>query len=278
MTLLADKARAFLALHGGPKILVLPNAWDAGSACVLADAGFPALATTSSGISQSLATPDGERIGRDAMLAAVARIVESVDVPVSADLETGYGVAPEAVAETVRAALDAGAIGANLEDGTRDPMRPLFERTLAAERIAAAREAAEARGVPFVINARTDGFLSLGTGGTPALDESLARAETFLKAGADCVFVPGVADAEGIARLARGIDGPLNILAGPGTPPISELEALGVARVSIGGSLARAALAVVKRAAAELQGPGTYGYAEGALTTTELAFLFRRRR
>lgn len=272
----AEKGKAFQSLHRGPRILVLPNAWDVGSARVFADVGFPAIATTSSGIAQTLGLPDGQRITRDAMLAVIRRIADAVPIPVSADLEAGYGTGPDAVAETVRVAIEAGAVGANIEDGTGQGDEPLLESSLAAERIAAAREAADATGVPFVVNARTDGFLVRGTGDPRAFDGAVSRANLYLRSGADCAFVPGVADVATISRLAKEIDGPLNVLAGPGTPPVRELQTLGVARVSIGGGIARASLALAKRAAEELLRRGTYGFTANTLTRGDLARLFGR--
>ncbi len=271
-----ERAKAFRELHYQPQILVLPNAWDVASACILVDAGFPAIGTTSSGVSMSLGYPDGERIGRDEMLAAVRRIAGSVPVPVTADLEAGYGSAPEDVAETVRRAIEAGAVGANIEDGTRRAGDPLFEPSLAVERVAAAREAADAAGLDFVVNARTDGFLAPGAAGPAALDESVHRANAYRRAGADSLFVPGVRDAPTIRRLAEEIDGPLNVLAGPGVPPVAELESLGVSRVSVGGGIARAAITLVARAARELRERGTYSFTDGTLTNAELARLLPR--
>jgi 2-methylisocitrate lyase-like PEP mutase family enzyme len=271
-----ERGEAFRELHRGPRILVLPNAWDVGSARVFADVGFPALATTSSGVAQTLGLPDGQRITRDDMLAVVARIAAAVSIPVSADLEAGYGTGPDAVAETIRLAIEVGVVGANIEDGTGQGDEPLLESSLAAERIAAAREAADATGVPFVINARTDGFLARGTGDPRAFEGAVHRANLYLRAGADCAFVPGVADVATISRLAREIDGPLNVLAGPGTPPVRELETLGVARVSIGGAIARASLGLAKRAAEELLRRGTYGFTADSLTRADLTRILDR--
>ncbi len=264
-----EKAETFRRLHDGPEILVLPNAWDAGSAALLAAAGFPAIATTSAGIAFAHGLPDGEHIARDTMLEAVRRIAGRVSIPVTADMEAGYGASPEAVAETVGLTIQAGAVGINIEDGTGDAANPLLAPALAAERIGAARRAADAAGVPLVINARTDGFLA-GTAGDDVLADAVRRANAYRRAGADCVFVPFVTDTRIIATLVREIDGPINILAGPAGPSVPELKVLGVARVSIGGSLARAALAVVRGAAEEMRGPGTFGFAAAALPHAEL--------
>ena len=269
-------SEAFRKLHYGPDILILPNAWDAASARLLAAAGFPAIATTSAGIAFARGYPDGERIGREEMLRDVARIVENVDVPVTADLEAGYGPDAEDVAETMRQAIKAGAAGLNLEDSSHDPDKPLFEAARAAERVAAARAAAAAAGVPVVINARTDGYILGFERNEELFADTVSRANAYLAAGADCIFVPAVSDAETIGRLAADIDGPINILAGPGSPPLSELQALGVARVSIGSSLARAAYTVARRAAEELLGPGTFTFAEGAISHPDMNRLMER--
>lgn len=256
-----EKADAFQAMHRGPGILVLPNAWDVVSAHVLAGAGFGAIATTSGGCAHSLGYPDGEYIPADEMLAAVRRIAGAVAVPVTADMEAGYGAAPEDVARTVRATIEAGAIGINIEDANRET--GLFDRTLAVERIRAAVEAAEASGVPALINARTDCFHVPDP--AAAFDEGAARLNAYLAAGAGCAFAIFVRDRDTIARLAKAVDGPLNILPGPDSPPVAELEAFGVRRVTVGGAIARAALSAAKRAAEELRDSGTYEFARGIL-------------
>ena len=267
---LTTKAEAFLALHDAPELLVLPNTWDVASTRVMAAAGFPALATTSAGVAFALGFPDGERIGRDEMLDMVARIATAVDVPVTADLEAGYGNRPQDAAETVRLALAAGVVGMNIEDGTGDKASPLIDAGLAADKVRAAREAADAAGVPFVVNARTDGFL-FGAHGDPAvLREAVERGNAYLEAGARSVFVPFIADPALIGTLVKEIDGPLNVLGGPRSPSLPELRELGVARVSIGGSLARAAYGLARRAAAELQGPGTFTFNEHAIPHPEM--------
>ncbi len=263
------RAEAFDALHQGSDILVLPNCWDAGSALILAEAGFPAIATTSAGVAFSRGYADGHRIGRAAMRAEVKRCVDAVSIPVSADMEGGYGSTPEDVARTVRQAIDAGAIGANIEDVVGDaPV--LLDRALCVERIQAGREAANAAGIPFVINARTDVYL-IERGASPAMfDEAAWRCNAYAAAGARCTYVPGVADADLIGRLAAAIDGPLNILAGAGSPATAKMWALGVARVSIGGSLARACLKLTANAAAELRDSGTYEFARDSFSNPEM--------
>ena len=202
--------------------------------------------------------PDGERIGRDEMLAVVRRIARSVQVPVTADMEAGYGATPEAAAETARGVIAAGAIGLNLEDGTDEGGGGLVDVTLHVERIRAAREAGAAAGVPIVVNARTDAFEIKQWTPAQRLAEAVRRANAYHAAGADCLFVPHVSDAETIARLAREIEGPLNVIAGPPAPPIPELARLGVRRASLGPRLIQATLGLLRRAAAELRDRGTY--------------------
>jgi 2-methylisocitrate lyase-like PEP mutase family enzyme len=256
-------ASHFLALHHGQGF-VLPNAWDPGSARLLEQVGFPALATTSAGIAFALGRPDASLDG-DTMLDHVARIVASVAVPVSADLEAGYGASPEDVARTVALVAELGVVGANLEDQVGGE---LFEVDEAAARIAAARAAAPAG--TFVINARTDTYFGAGTGQVFA--ETIERATRYVEAGADCVFVPGVDDAETIRRLAAEIPAPLNIVAGLTSTLLDAptLFSLGVKRVSLGGSLARAALSLVERAGRELLESGTLGVLDGAISYAEL--------
>jgi 2-methylisocitrate lyase-like PEP mutase family enzyme len=253
---LRRKAEALARLHVEGSMLVLPNAWDAGSARIFVDAGFTALATTSAGIAFSLGYPDGEKISRDEMLAAVARITRRVSVPITADLEAGYGVAPEAVAETVRRAIDAGAVGMNLEDRIED--EPLLEFSLAVERVRAARAAADAAGIPFALNARTDAF-SPNMGG---LTEAIRRGNAFRDAGATSVFVPFVGDRGTIEQLVQQIRAPLNVLGTPNAPTLKELAALGVRRVTFGSAPMRATLGLVRRMSREWKEKGTYGTLE----------------
>ena len=252
---MSARAEELRRLHRGP-ILVLPNVWDAGSALLVAALlGCRALATTSSGVAASLGYPDGERIPAAEMLAAVARIAQAVELPVTADLEAGYGDP----AATARAAVEAGIAGLNLEDKAGPPEAHV-------ERIRAVRaEVGEA----LVVNARTDVFLER-TGG---VDDAVERANAYLAAGADCTFPIGVSDRDTIAELAKRIDGPVNVLAGVGTPPIAELEALGVARVTFGSGLTRAAYGAAVRGAREAFEDGTYGWLEPATPWPELSRL-----
>jgi 2-methylisocitrate lyase-like PEP mutase family enzyme len=269
-----EKAVQLRELHHGPAILVLPNAWDAASARVIEEAGFPAIATTSAGVALSLGYPDGQRIGRDEMLAAVRRIAAAVRVPVTADIEAGYGETPEAVAETIRGVLEAGAVGVNLEDSwERDGRAALVDLSLQEERIRAAREAAQAAAIPLVINARTDVFLHrLGDEA-----EAVRRLNAYLQAGADCAFPILVREPALVARLVVAIGGPVNILAGPGAPGIAHLQSLGVARVSFGSALMRAALGLTRRIATALKATGTYAsFPDDTIPSPEANQLFSR--
>ena len=252
-----ERVEILRRLHQGPRILVLPNVWDVVTARIVEAAGFSALATTSAGVAFALGYPDGERISRAEMVAAVRRIAARVRVPVTADMEAGYGRTPQAAAETAREVIAAGAVGMNLEDAPADG-DGLFDVALQAERVRAARESAEAADVPLVINARTDVFLaSIGAPET-RLSHAVRRLNAYRAAGADCLFAPGVTDRATIATLVREVGGPLNVLAGPGCPPVPELEALGVRRLSLGSGVMRATLGLVRRIAGELQGPGTF--------------------
>lgn len=251
-----DRAEAFRRLHAGPAILVLPNAWDAATARLVEAAGFPAVATSSAGVAWALGYADGERIGRGEMLAVVRRIVSSVGVPVTADMEAGYGPTAEAAAETARGVIAAGAVGLNVEDGTNDGR--LVDIALHQDRIRAIREAGAAARVPLVINARTDAFEVRDWSAAERFTAAVRRANAYGAAGADCLFVPHVSDADTIGRLAREVEGPLNVIAGPPAPPIPELERLGVRRASLGPRIAQAALGLVRRALTELRERGTY--------------------
>ena len=261
----ADKAIQFRQRHRGPEVLVLPNAWDVASARIFEDAGFPAIATTSAGIAFSLGYPDGQRIPRDEMFARIARIAHAVKVPVTADIEAGYGSTPEDAASATRELIHTGAIGMNLEDTSGDPAHPLLDVALAVEKIRAARAAATELGVPVVVNARTDVYL-LGSGDLEAqYSEASQRLIAYRDAGADCVFAPGLKDAETIGRLVKDVRCPLNILVGPGMPAIPDLEKLGVARVSLGSGPMRGTLGLLRRIAEELKRTGTYSALDGAV-------------
>lgn len=264
----AAQAAAFAALHTPAAPLALANAWDVASARLVEAAGARAVATTSAGVAWSLGAPDGDALARDRALDLVARVAAAVSVPVTADIEGGFGADPAGVAETVAGVLAAGAVGVNIEDGSRDPADH-------AERLAAARAAADTAGIPLYINARVDTYLKgLGARET-RLDETLARAAAYLRAGATGIFVPGVTDPATVAELAKGIDAPLNILVGPGAPTVAELGALGAARVSLGSWVAEAAYAVVRRATEDLLSRGTYGTLADSLAYGELNGLLK---
>ncbi len=253
---LAERLRA---MHHAPLApLILPNAWDAASARIIEQAGFPAIATTSAGVAWSLGHPDGERMSRATMLAAVARIAARVRVPVTADLEAGYGPRPEDAAATATGAIEAGAVGFNFEDARDHPDYPLFDIGAQVERIHAARDAGSRAGVPLVINARTDVYLAqVGEPGT-RFAETVRRLAAYRDAGADCLFAPGLTDAPTIGALVRELGAPVNILVGPHSPTVNELATLGVARISLGGAVMRSALDFTRRAVAELREQTSY--------------------
>ena len=269
-----EKGAKFARSHVEPGIVVLPNAWDVGSAVMMVEAGFPAIATTSAGIAFALGLPDGQRVSGERMLECVAQIVASVPVPVTADLEAGYGSSPDDVAATVRGAIEAGAVGCNIEDATGRSDQTLFDFELACDRIRAGAEAARSKGVPFVLNARTDPYLVRFGSAEVNFVESVRRANAFREAGADCLFVPGPMDADTVGRLVSEIDGPLNVLGARGGSAsalsVADLERLGVRRVSIGGSLSVAALTFAQSALRELREHGTFGYAPGSLSNASI--------
>jgi 2-methylisocitrate lyase-like PEP mutase family enzyme len=272
------KAAAFRALHSGPEILLLPNVWDVASAHIVEEAGFKAVATSSAGIAFSLGYPDGEAISREEMLAAIARIAKAVKVPVTADVESGYGKTPEDAAKTARAVIDAGAVGMNLEDAAHDSSPALVDLSLQLEKIRAVREIANRVRVPLVLNARTDVYLLQIGEPTKRYDETVRRLSAFRDAGADCVFAPGLQDAPTIGRLVVDLKCPVNILAGPGSPSVPDLVKLGVARVSLGSAPMRAALGQLRRLAAELKTAGTYSALDGAPPYAEMNVLMERKK
>ena len=252
------RAETLRALHHGPSPLILPNAWDVVSARLFEEAGCRAIGTTSAGIAATLGYPDGERAPRDELLAVVGRIARAVTVPMTADIEAGYGDTPAEAARTARAVIAVGAVGLNLEDGTGDPARPLMDTASQVAKIRAVREAAVAAGLPLVLNARTDVYWLAVGDAHGRFAAAVERLRAYRAAGADCLFVPGVGDGETIGRLVRAVDGPLNVLAGAETPAIADLGRLGVRRVSVGSAPLRATLGLVRRIADELLRQGTY--------------------
>lgn len=269
------RAQAFVDLHRAGCFL-LPNAWDAGSARMLESVGFPAIATTSAGVAFSFGRPDhdfftehGEhgRVDRSTMMRRIHEITGAVRVPVSADLEEGYGPDAQEVATTISLAIDAGAAGGNIEDFTGDRTTPLFDEVHAVDRVRAARAAVAASGEPFVLVGRTDALLV-----DAGLDEAIRRANSYLAAGADCAFVPRAADAATIATLVEALDGPLNVVMGltGGALSMAELADLGVRRVTVGGSIARLLYRHLLDAATELAEHGTFTYGNTQLTQSAL--------
>ncbi|HET7173455.1 MAG TPA: isocitrate lyase/phosphoenolpyruvate mutase family protein [Nocardioidaceae bacterium] len=256
-----SKAKEFLALHRAPApLLVLPNAWDAGSAKIVVSLGFAAVATTSSGHAATLGRPDGA-VGRELALAHARMLVEAVDVPVSADLENCFADEPDAVADTIRAALALGLAGASVEDFTGRRDAPIYDLALAADRVRAAAEAAHAGGDgSLVLTARAENHLH----DRADLADTIARLRAFQEAGADVVYAPGLSSADEIRAVVSSVDAPVNVLAMAGVPPVPELAELGVRRVSVGGSFAFAAYGGLVAAGRELLESGTYGYREAA--------------
>lgn len=261
---ISARAARFAALHRPGDPLVLPNPWDVGTARILAALGFQALATTSAGMAFSMGRRDGAA-GREAALAHAAQLVAATDLPVSADLENGFGDRPEDAAETIRRAGAIGLAGASIEDASGDPDAPIYDRSLAVERVAAAVEAARGLGRPFVLTARAENFLH----GRPDLDDTLARLAAFEAAGADVLYAPGLSRIEDIRAVCRGVSRPVNVLGG-GALSVAELAEAGAARVSLGGALARAALGAFLRAAREVRKSGTFGFAAEAAGFAEI--------
>lgn len=273
-----ERAAYFRQLHTAGRPLVLPNAWDAASARVIELAGAPAIASTSAGVSWAHGRGDGQGLRREEMIQAIRRMVQTVAIPVTADIEGGYGSgSTQDVAETVRAVIAIGAVGINLEDSPGRDGEVLLAPEAQVERIRAARDATTAAGGDLVINARTDVYLFQVGAPETRFDAAVQRANLYRAAGADCLFVPGVIDAETITALVRAIDGPLNIMAMPGAPSVAQLGQIGVARVSVGPAIAQAALATTQRAARELLESGTYGTLEDGLPFREIADMFAPR-
>lgn len=261
--------RAFVALHRRERAFVMPNPWDAGSARILAAMGFEALATTSAGLAFAAGRRDGQ-VTREEALANAAAIVAATDLPVSADLENGYGRAPDACAMTIEGAIAVGLAGGSIEDASGDPDDPIYPLELAVERVAAAAEAAKGR--LFLLTARAENYLW----GRPDLDDTIARLQAFAAAGADVLYAPGLPDLEAIRTVCRAVDRPVNVVMGLKGPSysVAELSEVGVRRISVGGSFARAALGGLRRAAQEVLEQGTFSYAAEAFPGAELARLF----
>lgn len=267
----ADKGRLFRALHERDVAFIIPNPWDRGTARLLARRGFEALATTSAGYAFSAGRRDNT-IGRDEMIAHVASIAAATDLPVSADLENGYGDTGETVAETIRRAAAAGAVGGSIEDSTGRADDPIYEYAHAVERIEAAAGSARNLGVPFTLTARAENYLV----GRPDLADTIKRLQAYQTAGADVLYAPGLTRAEDISTVVRSLDRPVNVLAGLAgtTLSLADLSAMGVRRVSVGSLLSRAALGAFLRAAAEMQEHGTFSFSEDAVPYKDLSDMF----
>ena len=270
------KARAFRELHKGPGVFVIPNPWDAGSAHLLQVLGFEALATTSAGLAFSLARPDGENaVSRDEVLRNARQIVSATSLPVSADLEGGFGAAPEDCAETIQLAADFGLVGGSIEDSTGDVLHPIYDIEQAVDRIRAASEAAQSLAFPFMLTARAENFLH----GRPDLADTIERLQRFQDAGADVLFAPGLRSAEDIRSVITSVDKPVNVIMGLQgvTLTVEELAGLGVKRISLGSSLARAALRAFLDAAYEVAGEGSFTFANKTIPFAEINGMFARK-
>ncbi len=268
----AEKAAVFEALHQRAEIFVIANPWDAGTARIFAGLGFAALTTTSAGLAFTLGRRDGE-VTRDEALANARAIVEATPLPVAADLENGYGHAPEDAAETIRLAAEAGLVGGSIEDATGDAAKPIYDFEQAVERVAAASSAAKALPFPFMFVARAENYLH----GRHDLDDTIRRLQAYEKAGADVLYAPGITEPEEIRTVCASVRKPVNILMGiKGAPPLTvqELGALGVRRISLGSGFTRAALTAFLHAAREVRDHGTFNFADETLYMSELVNLF----
>ncbi|HSE93869.1 MAG TPA: isocitrate lyase/phosphoenolpyruvate mutase family protein [Methylomirabilota bacterium] len=263
----SQKATRFRALHERPDAFVIPNPWDAGSARILAALGFQALATSSGAHAGVLGRRDG-RVTRDEALAHARAIVEATDLPVSADLEKGFGDAPTVAAESIRLAAGVGLVGGSIEDATGDKDRPLYDLGHAIERVAAAVEAARSLPFPFTLTARTENFLR----GNPSLDDTIRRLQAFEQAGADVLMAPGLPDLAAVRAVCAAVSRPVNFMAGikGKSFTVAELAAAGVRRISLATSLYRAAMTGLLDAAREVSDKGTFGYLERSVTTPDL--------
>jgi len=264
----SDKAARFRALHEAPGAFVIPNPWDAGSARVLAALGFEALATSSGASAGTLGRRDG-KVTREEALAHARAIVAATDLPVSADLEKGFGDAPAVAAETIRLAAGVGLVGGSIEDATGDKDKPLYDIGLAVERVAAAVQAARALPFPFTLTARAENYLR----GNPSLDDTIKRLQAFEKAGADVLFAPGLPDLAAVRAVCAAVSKPFNFMVGirGKSFTVAELQAAGVKRISLATSLYREAMSGLVNAAREVKDKGTFGYLDRSLTSPELS-------
>jgi 2-methylisocitrate lyase-like PEP mutase family enzyme len=263
----SDKAARFRALHEGPGAFIIPNPWDAGSARILAGLGFQALATSSGASAGILGRRDG-KVTREEALSQARGIVDATDLPVSADLEKGFGDAPGAAAETIRLAAGVGLVGGSIEDATGDKDKPLYDIGQATERVAAAVQAARALSFPFTLTARTESFLR----GNPDLDDVIRRLQAFEKVGADVLMAPGLPDLAAVRAVCAAVKKPVNFMAGikGKSFTVAELQAAGVRRISLATSLYRLAMTGVVEAAREVKDKGTFGYLDRSLGTPDV--------
>jgi 2-methylisocitrate lyase-like PEP mutase family enzyme len=267
-------AEAFRKMHQGPRLLLLPNAWDAMSARIFEAAGFGAVATTSGGLAWALGFPDGEKAPWDEVVAATQRITRSVHVPVTADIEAGYGASPDQVARSVSEIIAAGAIGINLEDSTPDPDKPIRTIEDAVARLTAARKAARAADVPIVINARVDLYLKHVHDDEARFHETVRRAKAYMAAGADCIFPFGLNDLKIVGELVTALKAPINVVGRNGTPGVEHLQQIGIARVSIASGATLATMSFIRRIADELSKSGQFDVLESAMKRPDAQHLF----
>jgi 2-methylisocitrate lyase-like PEP mutase family enzyme len=266
-------AEAFLALHQAPPLLILPNAWDVASAKIFEIEGFKTIGTTSAGISAALGYPDGQKMSLEENLSVVRRIVDHIDLPISADIEAGYANTTEGVAKSAEAVLKTGAVGLNLEDSTGVLSKPLYDVSFMVEKLKAIREMSSSEDIQLVVNARTDTYLIDNLKSRDRVKQTINRANAYRDAGADCIFIPDVGDLDTytIAMLTKEIDAPLNIIVGAHSPPLAKLEEIGVSRISLGPRPMRAALAFLRKIARELLEKCTYNYmTKDALSYSEV--------
>lgn len=274
MKTLQEKGAAFLALHQQPNAFIVANAWDAGSARILTAAGFAALATTSAGYAFSLGMQDN-KVGREGIFQNAADIIAATTLPVSADLENGFGDSAQAAAETIRMAAAIGLVGGSIEDSTYDSANPLYEIEHAADRIRAAVEAAHSQPFPFVLTARAENFLV----GRPSIDDTIKRLQAYQEAGADVLYAPGLTNEADIRLVVQSVDRPVNVVMGLNGSPfdLASLSAIGVKRISVGSALARRAYGALRDAASEMMTQGSFRFADHAAPYGELHALFSGR-
>jgi 2-methylisocitrate lyase-like PEP mutase family enzyme len=275
----AQKASQLLQLHYAATPVILINAWDAASAAMIAHCGLPAIASSSAACANALGFPDGQHVPWPQMLDAIRRIVQAVNVPVTADIESGFAINPQQLEASIAQVIETGAVGVNLEDAQpgQDARGPLFPLTEQIERIKAARRTADAQKIHLVINARTDAYWQAGVSPEEALRNTLERGKAYMSAGADCIFVPGLRKPEHIRQVIEHWQSPVNILAGPDVPPIPELTRLGVKRISYGSGPHRAAMGLLRRIGDEARSSGTFNaLVEGAVPYAEINGLFKK--